>query len=57
MGPNFFIRRPRLAFMISIVITLIGFLAGLVMPVNQFPDIPAPKVVVRANYPAPTPGP
>ncbi len=51
MGPNFFIRRPRFAFMISIVITLIGFLAGLVMPANQFPDIPAPKVVVRANYP------
>lgn len=51
MGPNFFIKRPRFAFVISIVITLIGLLAGLVMPVDQFPDIAAPKVVVRAAYP------
>jgi hydrophobe/amphiphile efflux-1 (HAE1) family protein len=51
MSPEFFIRRPRFAFVISIVITLIGILAGLVMPVDQYPDIAAPKIVVRANYP------
>jgi hydrophobe/amphiphile efflux-1 (HAE1) family protein len=51
MGPQFFIRRPKFAFVISIVITLMGVLALQVMPVDQYPDIAAPKVVVRANYP------
>lgn len=51
MGPQFFIRRPKFAFVISIVITLMGLLALVVMPIDQYPDISAPKVVVRANYP------
>ncbi|MCP4009447.1 MAG: multidrug efflux RND transporter permease subunit [Proteobacteria bacterium] len=51
MNPQFFIRRPRFAFVISIIITLIGMLATMVMPVDQYPDITAPKIVVRANYP------
>lgn len=51
MGPQFFIRRPRFAFVISIVITLMGLLTMVVMPIDQYPDIAAPKVVVRANYP------
>ncbi|MTH76805.1 efflux RND transporter permease subunit [Paracoccus aestuariivivens] len=51
MGPQFFIRRPRFAFVISIVITLMGLLTLVVMPIDQYPDISAPKVVVNANYP------
>ncbi|WP_281353122.1 efflux RND transporter permease subunit [Paracoccus litorisediminis] len=51
MGPQFFIRRPRFAFVISIVITLMGLLTLVVMPIDQYPDIAAPKVVVRANFP------
>ncbi|MEN8213858.1 MAG: multidrug efflux RND transporter permease subunit [Pseudomonadota bacterium] len=51
MSPQFFIKRPRFAFVISIVITLMGMLAILVMPVDQYPDIAAPKIVVRALYP------
>ncbi len=51
MGPQFFIRRPKFAFVISIVITLMGLLSVTVMPVDQYPDISAPKIVVRANYP------
>jgi hydrophobe/amphiphile efflux-1 (HAE1) family protein len=51
MGPQFFITRPKFAFVISIVITLIGVLSMLVMPIDQYPDISAPKIVVRANYP------
>ncbi len=51
MTPNFFIRRPRFALVISMLITLLGVLAGLVMPVDQYPNISAPKIVVRANYP------
>jgi multidrug efflux pump len=51
MGPQFFIKRPRFAFVIAILTVLVGLMAVLVMPVDQYPDISAPKVVVRANYP------
>lgn len=51
MSPQFFIKRPRFAFVISILITIAGLLAMLVMPVDQYPDISAPKIVVRANFP------
>lgn len=51
MGPLFFIRRPKFAFVISLLITLFGLLTLQVMPIDQYPDIAAPKVVVRANYP------
>lgn len=51
MGPAFFIRRPKFAFVISTLITLAGLLTLLVMPIDQYPDISAPKIVVRANYP------
>jgi multidrug efflux pump len=46
-----FIDRPRLAFVISIVITLAGLIAIAVIPVAQFPDIVPPQVTVTANYP------
>ena len=51
MGPQYFIKRPRFAFVISIVITFAGLLSLAVMPVDQYPDITAPKVVVAAQYP------
>ena len=46
-----FIRRPRLALVISIVITVAGLIALTALPVAQFPDIVPPQVQVRANYP------
>ncbi|MFT3932448.1 MAG: efflux RND transporter permease subunit [Chitinophagaceae bacterium] len=45
-----FIRRPVLSLVISIIITLLGVLALLTLPVTQFPDIVPPSVVVTANY-------
>ncbi|WP_439136306.1 efflux RND transporter permease subunit [Pseudomaricurvus sp.] len=51
MGPQFFIKRPRFAFVISILITILGLLAAIVMPVDQYPDIAPPKVRVIASYP------
>ena len=48
MGPEFYVNRPKFALVISIVITLFGMLAAIVMPVDQFPDIAPPKIVVRA---------
>ncbi|MGE5150784.1 MAG: efflux RND transporter permease subunit, partial [Rhodospirillaceae bacterium] len=46
-----FIRRPRLAVVIAIVITIAGAIAMLRIPVAQFPDIVPPRVQVTATYP------
>jgi hydrophobe/amphiphile efflux-1 (HAE1) family protein len=51
MISSVFIRRPRLAFVISIVITVAGLIALRSLPVAQFPDIVPPQVQVRAIYP------
>ena len=51
MNPQFFIQRPRFALVISLVITILGILAAQVMPIDQYPSITAPKIVVRANFP------
>ena len=46
-----FIDRPRLAFVISVVITLAGVIAITRLPVAQFPDIVPPQVSVTTTYP------
>ncbi len=46
-----FIRRPRLAFVVSTVISIAGVIALTVLPVAQFPDIVPPQVKVSALYP------
>lgn len=51
MISSVFIRRPRLAIVISIVTTLAGLLALSAIPVAQLPDIVPPQVQVSANYP------
>ncbi|MBL8846610.1 MAG: multidrug efflux RND transporter permease subunit [Hyphomicrobium zavarzinii] len=45
-----FIRRPRLAMVISIVLTLAGVIAMGVIPVAQYPEIAPPTVRVSASY-------
>ncbi|MBD1386597.1 efflux RND transporter permease subunit [Mucilaginibacter rigui] len=45
-----FIKRPVLSLVISLIITLLGVLALLTLPVTQFPDIVPPSVTVTANY-------
>ncbi len=45
-----FIRRPRLAMVISIVMTLAGLIAMRVIPVAQYPEIAPPTVRVSASY-------
>ena len=47
----FFIDRPKFAFVIAIVTTLVGVLALMVLPIAQFPEISPPQVQVTANYP------
>ena len=48
---SLFIRRPRLAFVVSTVITIAGLIALTALPVAQFPDIVPPQVRVAATYP------
>src|SRR3954468_8396893 len=51
MISDIFIDRPRLAFVVSIVITLAGIIAMAVIPVAQFPDIVPPQVSLTTLYP------
>src|ERR1700686_5457034 len=51
MISDIFIDRPRLAFVISIVITLAGVLAITAIPVAQYPDIVPPQVSLTTLYP------
>jgi hydrophobe/amphiphile efflux-1 (HAE1) family protein len=46
-----FVHRPRLAIVISILLTIAGLLAMLRIPVSQFPDIVPPQVSVTARFP------
>ena len=46
-----FIDRPVLAAVISIVIVLGGIIGVATLPVEQYPDIAPPTVMVRASYP------
>ncbi len=51
MISDVFIKRPRLASVISIVIVLAGWLCLKAMPVEQYPNIVPPSVAVTAQYP------
>ena len=46
-----FVDRPRLAAVISIVLTIAGLLSLLVIPISQYPDIVPPQVSVTTYYP------
>jgi hydrophobe/amphiphile efflux-1 (HAE1) family protein len=46
-----FIDRPRLAVVISVVITLAGLIALTQIPIAQFPDIVPPQTQITARYP------
>lgn len=48
---RFFIERPIFASVISILIVLAGFAAALQLPIEQYPKITPPTVVVTATYP------
>ena len=51
MKGNIFIKRPVMAMSIAIVIVLLGAISYFTLPVEQFPDIAPPTVVVSATYP------
>src|SRR6202171_1083496 len=50
MLSSVFIDRPRLAVVISIVITVAGLVALFQIPIAQFPNIVPPQIAVTASY-------
>ena len=51
MISSLFVDRPRLAIVISIIITIAGLISLTRIPLSQFPDIVPPQVLVSATYP------
>jgi HAE1 family hydrophobic/amphiphilic exporter-1 len=47
---SFFVNRPIVAMVISIVMTIIGVVTYLRLPVAQFPDIVPPEIQVKTSY-------
>ncbi len=48
---DFFINRPKFAFVIAIIILLVGLIAADNLPIAQYPQITPPQVSVTVNYP------
>src|SRR5882762_7327661 len=51
MLARFFIDRPVLAWVISIIIILLGAIAAGFLPIAEYPEVTPPTVRVTANYP------
>ena len=51
MFSQIFIRRPRLAIVVSLVITIAGLISLYTIPVAQLPDVVPRSVSVSATYP------
>ena len=49
-----FVDRPVFATVISVVITLVGAIALLTLPVDQYPYITPPAVKISTSYPGAT---
>src|SRR5512147_3262217 len=54
MFTHFFIDRPILSAVISILIVLGGTVAMLVSPISQYPELAPPQVTIDARYPGAT---
>ena len=50
MFAKFFIERPRFAIVLSLVIVLAGLICLKMLPLEEYPDITPPQVVVMATY-------
>ena len=48
---KFFINRPVFAWVVAIFIVIAGLLALQRLPVEQYPNVSAPKITVRVSYP------
>ena len=50
MAGNLFVRRPKLAIVISLAIILAGLITLVHLPVEEYPSITPPQVIVSATY-------
>lgn len=50
MFSEFFIHRPKFAFVISIVMMLAGLICLSLMPVSEYPEVSPPTISVRMTY-------
>src|SRR6478672_11864807 len=50
MISNFFIRRPIVAMVVSIIIVIGGIIAMRGLPLAQFPNIVPPQIIVSTTY-------
>ncbi len=50
MAENFFVKRPKFAIVISIAIMLAGLLSLTTLPLEEYPSITPPQVIVNATY-------
>src|ERR1700731_147455 len=48
---HFFIDRPIFAAVISIIITLVGYISYRALPITEYPEIAPPTVVVATSFP------
>ena len=51
MANNIFIKRPKFAIVISLVLVLAGIIAMKSLPLEEYPNITPPQVVVTAQFP------
>lgn len=51
MANNLFIKRPKFAIVISLVLVLAGIIAMTSLPLEEYPSITPPQVQVSASYP------
>src|SRR5499433_3164849 len=47
---KFFINRPIVAMVISIIMVIVGLVTMLGLPVAQFPKVVPPEIFIQANY-------
>ncbi len=47
---KFFVKHWVAAFAIGVVILLVGLLSIFTLPIEQYPDIAPPMVIITANY-------
>lgn len=48
---RFFVTRPIFAIVIAVITTIVGLISYTQLPIEQYPEIAPPSIVVRANYP------
>ncbi|MGZ8521797.1 MAG: efflux RND transporter permease subunit, partial [Candidatus Binatia bacterium] len=46
---KFFINRPIVAMVISIIMVIIGVVAMVQLPIAQYPDLAPPEILVQAT--------